>query len=136
MASERSRGGGSVACWRQGKGMGGQWWLPGAVCRWTLSSRAAALISTGHPAFRSARRVMFPSRSRHRCSCRSRREQAAFLQLDKHASSVAADEPSVRVSVMPAAPPDPVLKGKMDDIEELRAKAEKSMFEQARFSVL
>ena len=109
---------------------------PWAVCRWTVSSRAAAWMSTGHLAARCARVVMLAARSKQRSRCRSRREQAGFLQLDKHVSSVSADEPSVRVSVVPAAPPDPVLKGKMDDIEELRAKAERSMFEQVGLSVL
>ena len=58
--------------------------------------------------------------------------QAAFLQRSEHQGAAAADQPSVRVSVVPAPPPDPSLKVKMDDIEQRRSKAEGLLFEQAR----
>ena len=57
---------------------------------------------------------------------------AAFLEeAQLPTGSVAADAPSVRVKVVPAPPPDPVLKGRISDVERKRADAEAQMFEQA-----
>lgn len=77
-----------------------------------LSNLAIARMRAGSPATRS-------------------RVQAAFLQRSEHQGAAAADQPSVRVSVVPAPPPDPSLKVKMDDIEQRRSKAEGLLFEQA-----
>ena len=64
-------------------------------------------------------------------SLRSRAPAAFLEEAQLPTGSVAADAPSVRVKVVPAPPPDPVLKGRIGEVEQKRADAEAQMFEQA-----
>ena len=64
-------------------------------------------------------------------SLRSRAPAAFLEEAQLPTGSVAADAPSVRVKVVPAPPPDPVLKGRIGEVERKRADAEAQMFEQA-----